>query len=89
MALGGLLNRALQVGAQRIVTVDQRQVHRHGLLHAAVIEALEESAAVLGLGDAAQGLQCLQKRLGIGADVFVHAHLAVGIDDAEIHPVHV
>ena len=37
----------------------------------------------------AEGFQRLEKCLGIGADVFVHAHLAVGIDDAEIHPVHV
>jgi hypothetical protein len=33
MTLGGLLERALQVGEPRIVTVDQRQVHRHVLLH--------------------------------------------------------
>ena len=55
MALGGLLDRALQLGEQRIITVDQRQVHLHVLLHTAVIKALDESAAVLGLGDAAQG----------------------------------
>jgi hypothetical protein len=37
----------------------------------------------------AEGLQRVEKRLGIGADVFVHAPLAVGIDDAAVHPVHV
>jgi hypothetical protein len=54
MAAGSLLDILLQLGEQRIVTVDQRQVHRHVFLHAAVIEALEETATVLGLGDAAQ-----------------------------------
>jgi hypothetical protein len=198
-AVGGLLAGALQVGDPRLVTVDQGQVHRHGRLHAAVIDALNEAAAVLGLGQAAQGLaevilasrmrdvrvsrgpfvqemmaaapeivrgahparvdvslrheasapqrrdggrieavvlgvaavhrpqvegrsqdegktlilaelstpvpgeqafdadhhslaagvQRLEKRLGSGADVVVHAHLAVGIEDAEVHPVDV
>jgi hypothetical protein len=54
MAVGGLLDRALQRGEERIVNIDQGHVHRHGLLHAAVLEALEEAAAVLGRGDAAQ-----------------------------------
>lgn len=31
----------------------------------------------------------LEKQVGSGADVLVHAHLAVGIDDAEVHPVDV
>ena len=36
-----------------------------------------------------QGLQRLEKRRGSGADMFVHAPLAVGIEDAEVHPVDV
>jgi hypothetical protein len=36
-----------------------------------------------------EGAQRLEKCVGIGADVFVHAHLAVGISDAEAHPVDV
>jgi hypothetical protein len=35
----------------------------------------------------AEGFHRQEKRLGIGADIFVHAHLAVGIHDAEIHPI--
>ena len=54
MAVGGLLDIALQLAEERIVKIDQSHVHRHVLLHAAVIEALAEAAAVLGLGDAAQ-----------------------------------
>jgi hypothetical protein len=36
-----------------------------------------------------EGRQRLEKRRGIGADIGVHAHLAVGIDAAEGHPVDV
>ncbi len=36
-----------------------------------------------------KGLQRLEKRRGIGAGILVHAPLAVGIDDAEVHPVDV
>jgi hypothetical protein len=55
MAVGSLLDRALSRGEQRIVNVDPCQVHGHVLLHAGLIEALEEAAAVLGRGEAAQG----------------------------------
>ena len=37
----------------------------------------------------AERFQRLEKCLGISADVFVHAHLAAGIEDTEVHPVHV
>jgi hypothetical protein len=36
-----------------------------------------------------EGLQRLEKRRGIGTDVFVHAHRALSIEDADIHPVDV
>jgi hypothetical protein len=37
----------------------------------------------------AEGLPCVEKRLGMGAHVFVHAHLTMGIEDAAVQPVHV
>jgi hypothetical protein len=37
----------------------------------------------------AEGLQRVEKCLGISAVVLVHTHLAVGIEDAAVRPVHV
>jgi hypothetical protein len=62
--VGDLRDGALHVGAQRLVTVDQGHVHRHGLLPAAVLDAREEAAAVRGRGAAAHG--CAAGRLAGG-----------------------
>jgi hypothetical protein len=37
----------------------------------------------------AEGFHRQEKRLGISTDVVVHAYLARGIEDTEVHPVHV
>jgi hypothetical protein len=95
MAVSGLLAGALQRGEQRIVTGDQGQVYRDGLLHAGVIEALEAPAAVLGLGNAAPGgaevrlaAGILEVRLPLGSRV--HEMIAAAEEIARgAHPARV
>jgi hypothetical protein len=58
------------------------------LLHAEIGQPVPGEHALAADHDIrAERLQRLEKCLGISADVFVDAHLALGIEDTEVHPV--